>query len=191
MIVPPLPNTEAPVLEQWVDALTEVFTLPAPHSHYATLRLTLTVPHSHSVSLSLRRTLTPPHSQRQCDRYLDYVSLQAAAVRTLIANDASFFTGSDDHTVKHWEMSTGECIWAFEGHTGSVNCLVRTRTEIITGSADGTTLSALCALASNVLRLCQSYLFTYLCVPRRVFLCLTREQLVHTQHCRRGAAART
>ena len=71
---------------------------------------------------------------------------QAAAVRSLIVNDTSFFTGSADQTVKHWEMSTGECIWEFEGHTGSVNCLVRTRTEIITGSADGTTLSAyMCA----------------------------------------------
>ena len=67
---------------------------------------------------------------------------QAAAVRSLIVNDTSFLTGSADQTVKHWEMSTGECMWAFEGHTGSVNCVVRTRTEIITGSDDGTTFSA-------------------------------------------------
>merc|ERR1712166_23711 len=28
VIVPPLPNTEAPVLEQWVDALTEAIGIP-------------------------------------------------------------------------------------------------------------------------------------------------------------------
>ena len=65
VIIPALPNTEAPVLEQWVEALTKVLTLTAPHTHSASLslRLTLTLHHSHCASLSLtfNMCLTAPH----------------------------------------------------------------------------------------------------------------------------------
>ena len=62
VIVPPLPNTEAPVLEQWVDALIEVFTLTAPHSHYATLRLSPAVCHPLSITRSLSPAVCHPLS---------------------------------------------------------------------------------------------------------------------------------
>ena len=66
VIVPPLPNTEAPVLEQWVDALTEVFTLTAPHSHYATLRLSPAVCHPLSITRSLSPAVCHPLSVTRC-----------------------------------------------------------------------------------------------------------------------------
>ena len=48
-------------------------------------------------------------------------------------------SGSQDHTVKLWNVDTGECTRTFKGHTGAVDCLVLVSNyRLATGSSDKT-----------------------------------------------------
>jgi E3 ubiquitin-protein ligase TRAF7 len=47
-------------------------------------------------------------------------------------------SGSDDNTIKVWNTDTWACERTLEGHTGTVNSLVRHGDKLISGSADST-----------------------------------------------------
>jgi WD40 repeat protein len=47
-------------------------------------------------------------------------------------------TGSDDATIRVWDIESRECIKVLEGHTDIVKCLQFDEFKIITGSKDGT-----------------------------------------------------
>ena len=51
-------------------------------------------------------------------------------------------TGSADHTVRLWDVESGQCVKVFVGHTDAVNS-VRFSADgkrFVTGSADGTAI---------------------------------------------------
>eukprot|EP00760_Papus_ankaliazontas_P001646 PhM_4_TR10552/c0_g1_i1/m.60525 len=59
------------------------------------------------------------------------------AVREGGAREASFFTGSDDTTVKQWNTDTGDCVATLGGHEGPVNAITCNDMHLFSGTVDG------------------------------------------------------
>lgn len=47
------------------------------------------------------------------------------------------WTGSDDHTIRVWDVGTGDCLQVLSGHSGSVLSLTLTTTSAIAGTDAG------------------------------------------------------
>ena len=62
----------------------------------------------------------------------DYASRNSNNKYTLMAS------GSDDKTIKIWDLPTGVCIVTLGGHRGSVTCLAQMNHMIVSGSTDAT-----------------------------------------------------
>ena len=57
----------------------------------------------------------------------------------LIVHNDILYSGSDDRTIRAWNLDTNECITALQGHTGHVICLIVHNNILYSGSADRTT----------------------------------------------------
>ncbi|CAM6004056.1 unnamed protein product [Sphagnum balticum] len=55
-----------------------------------------------------------------------------------INNKEQLVTGSEDHTVRVWNVQTGECVHTLEGHTATVHCVAFDGNTIVSGSVDKT-----------------------------------------------------
>jgi F-box/WD-40 domain protein MET30 len=59
-------------------------------------------------------------------------------VSCLQFNDCILVSGSYDHTIRIWDIESGECLRVLRGHERSVRALQFDETKLITGSMDGT-----------------------------------------------------
>ena len=59
-------------------------------------------------------------------------------VYCLIAHNNILYSGSDDKTIRAWNLDTNECITALQGHTGYVSCLVVHNNRLYSVSDDRT-----------------------------------------------------
>lgn len=67
------------------------------------------------------------------------LSDHANSVRSLLCiGSQTLWSGSDDHTIRVWDIPTGQCTHVLEGHTGGVLSLVTTGHTVVSGSEDGT-----------------------------------------------------
>ena len=62
----------------------------------------------------------------------------ASAVFCLIVHNNILYSGSDDRTIRAWNLDTNECITALQGHTSFVNCLIVHNNILYSGSSDNT-----------------------------------------------------
>ena len=56
----------------------------------------------------------------------------------LIVHNNILYSGSDDNTIRAWNLDTNECITALQGHTGYVKCLIVHNNMLYSGSRDDT-----------------------------------------------------
>lgn len=84
------------------------------------------------------RPLSPP-TRPACVRVLKGHSDQVLTVALALAGRVAV-SGSDDHTLRAWNVSTGECVATFTGHTGPVNAVAVTQdgTLAVSVSKDAT-----------------------------------------------------
>jgi WD40 repeat protein len=59
-------------------------------------------------------------------------------VLSLAVIGETLFSGSDDKTIKAWDIKTGKCIATFEGHESPVNSLAVVGETLFSGSSDAT-----------------------------------------------------
>eukprot|EP00124_Ichthyophonus_hoferi_P002712 Ihof_evm6s197 gene=Ihof_evmTU6s197 len=52
--------------------------------------------------------------------------------------DTVLFSGSFDHTIKIWDVNTGECTRTLNGHIGGIGCLRYNKGLLVSGSSDTT-----------------------------------------------------
>jgi len=61
-----------------------------------------------------------------------------AMVCSLVVIGQTVFSGSNDSTIKAWDIKTGKCIATFHGHNGSVRSLALAGQTLFSGSVDNT-----------------------------------------------------
>ena len=59
-------------------------------------------------------------------------------VYCLIVHNNILYSGSDDNTIRAWNLDTNQCITTLQGHTNDVNCLVVHNNILYSGSYDST-----------------------------------------------------
>ena len=57
-------------------------------------------------------------------------------VSCLIARNNILYSGSQDRTIRAWNLDTNECITALQGHTRVVTCLIVHNNILYSGSVD-------------------------------------------------------
>ena len=57
---------------------------------------------------------------------------------SLIVHNNILYSGSDDKTIRAWNLDTNQCITALQGHTGYVSCLVVHNNRLYSVSDDRT-----------------------------------------------------
>ena len=60
------------------------------------------------------------------------------AVNYLIVHNNILYSGSDDYTIRAWNLDTNECITALREHTNGVICLIVHKNILYSGSDDRT-----------------------------------------------------
>lgn len=58
-------------------------------------------------------------------------------VRAIVNANGKIISGSNDTTIKIWDLSNGNCINTLRGHSAAVSCLAFEQGKIISGSNDG------------------------------------------------------
>lgn len=56
----------------------------------------------------------------------------------MLNQSAHLVSGSGDHSIRIWNIDTGECLWILEGHIDTVTCLSMCNGILASGSADHT-----------------------------------------------------
>ena len=56
----------------------------------------------------------------------------------LVVHNNILYSGSNDHTIRAWNLDTNECITALQGHADWVECLVVHNNVLYSGSGDNT-----------------------------------------------------
>ena len=59
-------------------------------------------------------------------------------INSIYWGNGKIVSGSQDCTIRVWNLETGECLRTLAGHTGSVNCLDLLDNIIVSGSSDST-----------------------------------------------------
>ena len=59
-------------------------------------------------------------------------------VSCLIVHNNILYSGSEDRTIRAWNLDTNECITALRGHTNNVRCLIVHNNILYSGSWDNT-----------------------------------------------------
>ena len=59
-------------------------------------------------------------------------------VNCLVVHKNILYSGSDDRTIRAWNLDTNECITALQGHTDDVRCLIVHNNILYSGSEDNT-----------------------------------------------------
>ena len=72
-------------------------------------------------------------------------------------------SGSYDHTLKKWRLSTGECLATLRGHLAAVLSVQFDCSKIVSGSCDNTIKVCYHRFCLNVRGACAYYLKTLLC----------------------------
>ncbi|MBS0606477.1 MAG: WD40 repeat domain-containing protein [Parachlamydiales bacterium] len=58
-------------------------------------------------------------------------------VRTIVNANGKIISGSNDTTIKIWDLETRECTHTLRGHSAAVSCLAFDNGKIVSGSIDG------------------------------------------------------
>ena len=64
--------------------------------------------------------------------------VHTVGVRCLIVHNNMLYSGSNDRTIRAWNLDTNECITALRGHTDDVRCLIVHNNILYSGSEDNT-----------------------------------------------------
>ncbi|KAI9595256.1 WD40-repeat-containing domain protein [Syncephalis fuscata] len=72
------------------------------------------------------------------DLKTQFLSGHSDSVYCVHFDDDSIFTGSRDHTIRQWDVRSGQCVRTIEAHAASVLCLRRHGNQLVTGSSDCT-----------------------------------------------------
>ena len=59
-------------------------------------------------------------------------------VNCLVVHNNILYSGSDDATIRAWNLDTNECITTLQGHTSTVYCLIVHNSILYSGSYDDT-----------------------------------------------------
>ena len=59
-------------------------------------------------------------------------------VNCLVVHNNILYSGSDDATIRAWNLDTNECITTLQGHTRGVRCLIVHNNILYSGSTDTT-----------------------------------------------------
>jgi WD40 repeat protein len=59
-------------------------------------------------------------------------------VNSLTVANGQLFSGSDDHTIRMWDIKTQQCLKVFAGHQGAVDCIAVASENLFSGSIDRT-----------------------------------------------------
>eukprot|EP01135_Chromosphaera_perkinsii_P002661 Nk52_evm29s226 gene=Nk52_evmTU29s226 len=85
------------------------------------------------------------------------------SVACLSLQQQELYTGSDDHTIRHWDLETSHCIRTFSGHTNIVTCLAVDKNHMVSGSWDAT-LKVWSLKTGECLRTIRGHAAAVLCV---------------------------
>jgi WD40 repeat protein len=58
-------------------------------------------------------------------------------VRCMLVYNNELVSGSDDKTIRRWDLKTNQCIREFREHMGCVNCMLLYGDELLSGSSSG------------------------------------------------------
>jgi hypothetical protein len=80
-------------------------------------------------------------TKKQARHFMEILLHQGAVLSVCVSPGGKrIISGSDDRTIKMWDIETGACIRTLEGHSGEVNsvCVSPCGKRIISGSSDST-----------------------------------------------------
>ncbi|MBS0652127.1 MAG: F-box/WD repeat-containing protein [Verrucomicrobia bacterium] len=108
----------------WRQLFTNVFSIPLPKPQSCCLA---EYKHQHVLNTNLKNGA---HKEQ-------ILTGHEGSVRCVIQADGKIISGSNDTTMKVWDLEKGKCLTTLEGHEGAVSALTFDKGKIVSGSIDG------------------------------------------------------